>query len=98
MDCTDYPQQDCEFKRYLEDHIAEIEVLVIKLLVDHMRVMQPGKLNPTYELIREWLGPDDWHINLSEDDRKIVGTHEGWFMPEWGPGPWNPKDKRRKRA
>jgi len=89
-------KDDDNYKGFLEDHIHEIGDLVTKLLVDHMRVMPPGQLEPTYEAIREWLGPDDWHIDLSEDDQKIVGTNEGWYLPEWGEGPWNPPRKAKR--
>jgi hypothetical protein len=77
------------YANYLEEQLKEIEKLVMKLLVDHMRTMPPGELDPTFAAIDKWLG-DDWHTDLSGDDEKIVATHQGWYLPEWGPGPWNP--------
>ena len=80
----------CAYRETLENALEEIEKLVTTLLVEHMRSKGTDPIDPTYDLIREWLGADDWHVNLSEDDQKIVGTNEGLYQPEWGKGPWNP--------
>lgn len=52
------------------------------MLVEHMRIKPPGELDPPYAAINAWLG-DDWHIDLSDTDQRVVGKHEGWFHPDW---------------
>ena len=75
------------YEKFLEDDLEHVDALTTKLVVEHMRRTPPGTpLDPTILEIKEGLG-DDWYVDLSEDEQKVVGAHEGWRDPGWEDDP-----------
>lgn len=63
------------YAQYLEDEIAAIEKILAYLIIDH------GEHKPIDTWLakaEEWMGSDDWHINLPDEDQDRLAKIKGW--------------------